>query len=146
MVEYSKRLKKIVTPLLESIEVKNSLGEVLSINKLKQLRIAETEKYAHVTYFFNGGIEEPFCGEDRVLIPSPRVDTYDKKPEMAALKVTSELVKRITKKNYEFIVTNFANTDMVGHTGNLFATVKAVEILDKCLGEIYKSCKKTDIL
>ena len=142
MVEYSKRIKKIVTPLLESHHVKNSLGEIISENKLKQLRIAETEKYAHVTYFFNGGIEDSFDGEDRVLIPSPRVETYDTKPEMAAFEVTSELVNRISKKNYDFIVTNFANTDMVGHTGNLSATIKAVETLDNCLGNLYNACKK----
>ena len=143
MVEYSKRIKKIVTPLLESHHVKNSLGEIISENKLKQLRIAETEKYAHVTYFFNGGIEDSFDGEDRVLIPSPRVETYDTKPEMAAYELTSELVNRISKKNYDFIVTNFANTDMVGHTGNLSATIKAVETLDNCLGNLYNQCKKS---
>ena len=143
MVEYSKRIKKIVTPLLESHHEKNSLGEIISENKLKQLRIAETEKYAHVTYFFNGGIEDSFDGEDRVLIPSPRVETYDTKPEMAAYEVTSELVNRISKKNYDFIVTNFANTDMVGHTGNLSATIKAVETLDNCLGNLYNQCKKS---
>jgi len=142
MVEYSKRIKKVVTPLLESRHVKNSLGEIISKNKLKQLRIAETEKYAHVTYFFNGGIEDSFDGEDRVLIPSPRVETYDTKPEMAAFEVTAELVDRINKKHYDFIVTNFANTDMVGHTGNLLATIKAVETLDTCLGKLYDSCRK----
>ena len=142
MVEYSKRIKKIVTPLLESHNVKNSLGEIISKSKLNQLRIAETEKYAHVTYFFNGGVEDSFDQEDRVLIPSPRVDTYDTKPEMAAFEVTTELVNRISKKHYDFIVTNFANTDMVGHTGNLLDTIKAVETLYKCLGILYKLCKK----
>ena len=96
-----------------------------------------------MTYFFNGGIEDSFDGEDRVLIPSPRVETYDTKPEMAAYEVTSELVNRISKKNYDFIVTNFANTDMVGHTGNLSATIKAVETLDNCLGNLYNQCKKS---
>ena len=142
MVEYSKRIKKNISPLIESYKVKNSLGEIISKNKLKQLRIAETEKYAHVTYFFNGGLEDCFEGEDRVLIPSPRVETYDKKPEMSASEVTKELIKRINKKKYTLIVTNFANTDMVGHTGNMKATIKAVEILDKCLNDIYKVCIK----
>ncbi len=141
MVEYSKRIKKSVTPLLDTSYVKNSLGEVISKSKLNQLRIAETEKYAHVTYFFNGGLEDCFDGEDRILIPSPRVETYDKKPEMAAPEVTKELINRISRRKYNFIVTNFANTDMVGHTGNFKATVKAVETIDNCLGKIYKSCK-----
>ncbi len=142
MVEYSKRLKKIITPILEPQKVKNNLGEILSNNNLNQLRIAETEKYAHVTYFFNGGIEDSYKGEDRVLIPSPRVETYDKKPEMSAMELTIELTKRIKKKNYNFILTNFANPDMVGHTGNLKATVKAIETVDNCVGKLLNECKK----
>ena len=111
---------------------------------MRQLRITETEKYAHVTYFFNGGVEESFDKEDRVLIPSPRVETYDKKPEMAAFELTSELEKKINLDKYDFILTNFANPDMVGHTGNLKATIKAVEIVDECLGKIYERCLAKD--
>ena len=141
MIEYSKRLKKYITPILKPLRVENSLGEVLSKEKLSQLRIAETEKYAHVTYFFNGGTEDSYPGEDRVLIPSPRVETYDKKPEMSAKELTNELVKRM-KKKYSLIVTNFANPDMVGHTGNLNATVKAIETVDLCVGELHDACIK----
>ena len=142
MVEYSKRLKKKITPLIQPLLIENNLGEILSKKKLNQLRIAETEKYAHVTYFFNGGVEESYEGEDRVLIPSPRVETYDQSPEMSALKLTEELIKRIKKNKYNLIVTNFANTDMVGHTGNFKATIKAVETVDSCIGKILEQCKK----
>ena len=142
MVEYSKRLKKKITPLIQPLLIENNLGEILSKKKLNQLRIAETEKYAHVTYFFNGGVEESYEGEDRVLIPSPRVETYDQSPEMSALELTKELVNRIKKKKYNLIVTNFANTDMVGHTGNFKATIKAVETVDSCIGKILEQCKK----
>jgi 2,3-bisphosphoglycerate-independent phosphoglycerate mutase len=115
----------------------NILGELLSRNKLRQLRIAETEKYAHVTYFFNGGEEDPFQGEDRCLIPSPRdVATYDLKPEMSAFAVTDEVLKRIDEPSYDFILLNFANTDMVGHTGIMEAAVKACETIDTCLEKI----------
>ena len=117
-----------------------SLGEIFSQNNLNQLRITETEKYAHVTYFFNGGVEESFEKEDRILIPSPRVETYDKKPEMAAFELTTELEKNIDLEKYEFILTNFANPDMVGHTGNLKATIKAIEVVDECLGRIFEKC------
>ena len=140
MVQYSKRLKKRIFPIIKPLLIKNSLGEVLSQNKLTQLRITETEKYAHITYFFNGGVEDCFPAEDRVLIPSPRVETYDKKPEMSAFELTDELEKKIGTKKYNFILTNFANPDMVGHTGNLKATIKAIEVVDECLGRIYKKC------
>ena len=142
MVEYSKRLKKKITPLIQPLLIENNLGEILSKKKLNQLRIAETEKYAHVTYFFNGGVEESYEGEDRVLIPSPRVETYDQSPEMSALELTKELINRIEKNKYNLIVTNFANTDMVGHTGNFKATIKAVETVDSCIGKILEQCKK----
>ncbi len=142
MVEYSKRLKKKITPLIQPLLIENNLGEILSKKKLNQLRIAETEKYAHVTYFFNGGVEESYEGEDRVLIPSPRVETYDQSPEMSALELTDELINRIKKNKYNLIVTNFANTDMVGHTGNFKATIKAVETVDSCIGKILEHCKK----
>ncbi len=118
---------------------KNILGEVLSINNLTQLRIAETEKYAHVTYFFNCGREEPFKNEERVLIPSPKeVKTYDKKPEMSAFLVTDEVLRRIEQDKYDFIVLNYANPDMVGHTGVLEAAIKAFEALDKCVEKVVK--------
>nr|YP_009398626.1 phosphoglycerate mutase [Kuetzingia canaliculata]ARW67812.1 phosphoglycerate mutase [Kuetzingia canaliculata] len=115
---------------------KNFLGQIISNYNLKQLRIAETEKYAHVTYFFNGGIEEPFPGEDRELIPSPKVDTYDLKPEMSAYQITDSLINAIEKKTYNFIVVNYANPDMIGHTGNLEATIKAIEVVDKCISRL----------
>jgi len=119
------------------VRLSHILGEVVSSRGLRQLRIAETEKYAHVTFFFNGGEEQPFPLEDRVLVPSPReVATYDLKPEMSAREVTDELVKRIGSKQYSFVLANFANPDMVGHTGILAAAVKAVEVIDECLGRI----------
>ncbi len=114
----------------------DTLGEVVSRAGLRQLRIAETEKYAHVTYFFNGGKETPNPGEDRVLIPSPKVATYDLKPEMSAYEVTDEVVIRIRAGGYDLIVLNYANPDMVGHTGILEAAVKAVEVVDSCLGRV----------
>ena len=113
----------------------NTLGEYLSTKGIKQLRIAETEKYAHVTYFFDGGVEKDLPNCDRVLIPSPKVATYDLKPEMSALEITDKLLEIVD--NYDFVILNFANGDMVGHTGNFDATVKAVETVDKCLGKIY---------
>lgn len=113
------------------------LGEVLNARAVRQLRIAETEKYAHVTFFFNGGEERPFSLEERVLVPSPRdVATYDKKPEMSAREITDRLVDHITSRQYGFILANFANPDMVGHTGVISAAIKAVEVIDECLGRI----------
>ncbi len=146
MIEYSKRLKKKIKPIFENIKIENTIGEVISSNNLKQLRIAETEKYAHVTYFFNGGVEETFEGEERILVPSPRVKTYDRKPEMSAYEVKSQILKNLKIKDYDFIVANFANPDMVGHTGDISATAKAVEVVDECIGEIYNECKKNDYL
>ena len=120
-----------------SIKLTNILGEVVSKSGLKQFRIAETEKYAHVTYFFNGGEEKSFPGEDRFLIPSPKeVATYDLKPEMSAYQVTEELEKRIRSGEYGFILVNYANPDMVGHTGVLSAGIRAVEVIDECLGRV----------
>nr|WCH58112.1 phosphoglycerate mutase [Cystoclonium purpureum f. stellatum] len=119
----------------------NFLGEILSKKGLKQFRLAETEKYAHVTYFFNGGIEEPFPGEDRELISSPQVDTYDLEPEMSANKLTESIINAIKKNIYKFIVINYANADMVGHTGNLNATIKAITVVDKCIGKLYEEIK-----
>ncbi len=120
-------------------ELKNVLGEVISNLGFKQLRAAETEKYAHVTYFFNGGKEEPFPGEDRILVPSPKVPTYDLKPEMSAFEVAQKVVEGIKSRKYKLVVVNFANPDMVGHTGNLEATIKAIEAVDKCLKEVVKT-------
>jgi len=114
----------------------NGLGEYLSAQGRRQLRIAETEKYAHVTFFFSGGREQEYPGETRILVPSPKVDTYDLKPEMSAFEVTDKLVSAIRKREYDAIICNFANGDMVGHTGILSAAIKAVEVLDECLGRI----------
>ena len=125
-------------------KIKNTLGEVLARHKLKQLRIAETEKYAHVTYFFNGGEEKPFEGEDRCLIPSPKVATYDLKPEMSAYEVTEEVIRRIESRKYDFIVLNYANPDMVGHTGIWKAILKALEVVDECIGKVVDAVMKQD--
>jgi len=115
--------------------VRPTLGEVIANHGFRQLRIAETEKYAHVTFFFNGGREEPYEGEDRILVPSPAVATYDLKPSMSAVEVTNQVIGVLEKK-YDFILLNFANLDMVGHTGNIQATIQAVETVDQCLGRI----------
>jgi 2,3-bisphosphoglycerate-independent phosphoglycerate mutase len=114
----------------------NTLGEVLTQNGLKQLRIAETEKFPHVTYFFSGGREAEFEGEERILIPSPKVATYDLQPEMSAYELTDALLKKLDEGYLDFIVLNFANPDMVGHTGSLEATIKAIETVDECLGRV----------
>jgi 2,3-bisphosphoglycerate-independent phosphoglycerate mutase len=125
------------------VHLKDILAEVISGKGLKQLRIAETEKYAHVTYFFNGGEEKPFPLEERCLIPSPRdIPTYDKKPEMSAILVTKELLSRLKSAHYDLVVLNFANMDMVGHTGVLEAAIKACETVDSCIGEIVDEVKK----
>lgn len=119
--------------------IKNSFGEVIATHGLRQLRIAETEKYAHVTYFFGGGVETPYPSEDRILVPSPKVATYDLKPEMSAFEVTDRLVEAIKSKDYHAIICNFANGDMVGHSGQLKAATRAVEVLDQCLGKIVEA-------
>src|SRR5690606_5457185 len=111
----------------------NGLGEVLSNLGMTQLRLAETEKYAHVTFFLNGGIDTPFPGEDRILVPSPKVKTYDLQPEMSAVAVTDHLVEAIIGRKYDVIICNYANCDMVGHTGVVDAAVKAVEAVDASL-------------
>ena len=125
-------------------ELENVLGAYLASLGKTQLRIAETEKYAHVTFFFNGGREEPFENEDRILIPSPRVKTYDLKPEMSAFEVTDQLVDAISSGKYDAIICNYANGDMVGHTGDFDASVKAVEAVDFCLGRIVEAIKGID--
>lgn len=117
-------------------ELKNTFGEYISNKGLSQLRIAETEKYAHVTFFFNGGVEAPYENEDRALIPSPKVATYDLKPEMSAYEVTDEVLKRINSGKYDAIILNYANCDMVGHTGVFECAVKAVETVDECMGRV----------
>lgn len=141
MSEYSTALNPFHSILFPSIEVKNSLGEVLADNGIAQLRIAETEKYAHVTFFFNGGIEPLFDGEDRILVPSPDVATYDLKPEMSAHEVTDKLVDAITSGKYGAIIVNYANPDMVGHTGVMAAAIKAVETIDTCLTRLEDAVK-----
>ena len=122
----------------------NTFGEVVSKNGLSQLRIAETEKYAHVTFFFNGGEEKQYMGEDRILVPSPKVETYDMKPEMSAYVVTDKVVEAVQADKYDTIILNFANPDMVGHTGNLNAAVAAIEAVDKCVGRIVEEILKKD--
>jgi len=142
MVEYSSALNKWVEMVYPPETPKNVLGEVLETAGKTQLHIAETEKYAHVTFFFNGGREQEFEGETRILIQSPDVKTYDEKPEMSAPEVTDALVEAIESGTYDFIVVNYANTDMVGHTGNLAAATKAVEAVDACLGRLRAAMEK----
>ena len=134
MTQYDETIKAPVAFAPETLE--DTLGKVLADHKLQQLRIAETEKYAHVTFFFNGGEEEPNIGEDRVLIPSPKVATYDLQPEMSAELVTDKLAELLDTDKYDMIILNFANPDMVGHTGVLNAAVKAMETVDACVGRI----------
>lgn len=135
MTSYDESFKNVFVAYPPQV-LKNTLGEYLSSLGIKQLRIAETEKYAHVTFFFNGGVEIPNPFEERVLIPSPNVATYDLQPEMSAFDVTGRLLKELDTKKYDFIVLNFANADMVGHTGIFEAAVTAVEVLDKCISAI----------
>lgn len=139
MTQYEKGLR--VKIAYEPQTLVNTLGEVLHKAGMRQLRIAETEKYAHVTFFFNGGVEAPLEGEDRVLIPSPKVATYDLQPEMSALEVTDAVVKEIKAKKHDMIILNFANGDMVGHTGVLFAAVHAVETVDACVGRVVEAVR-----
>lgn len=137
---YDEKLKtKVAFP---PIKMTNILGEVLSKEGKRQLRIAETEKYAHVTFFFNGGEEKAFEGEDRILIPSPKVPTYDLKPEMSAYEVTERVIPEIKSGKYDFIVLNYANPDMVGHTGVLSAAIKAIEAVDECVGKVVTAVKE----
>jgi 2,3-bisphosphoglycerate-independent phosphoglycerate mutase len=124
------------------VSITNTFGEFLAANGLKQARIAETEKYAHVTFFFNGGVEAPNEGEDRILVKSPKVATYDLKPEMSAYEVCDKLVEAIESDKYDVIIINFANPDMVGHTGVEDAAIKAVEAVDECVGKTVDALKK----
>ncbi|HUA55392.1 MAG TPA: 2,3-bisphosphoglycerate-independent phosphoglycerate mutase [Candidatus Sulfotelmatobacter sp.] len=141
MVEYSAALNRFMEPLFAPIALDNTLGALVAKAGLTQLRIAETEKYAHVTFFFNGGEETVFPGEERILVPSPKVKTYDLKPEMSAPELTDKLVEAIAGGRFDFIVVNYANTDMVGHTGNLAAAIKAVETVDRCLDRLVSAVK-----
>jgi len=142
MTEYSEELKALMPTLFPPQDVRESLGEVMAEHHLRQLRIAETEKYAHVTFFLNAGREEPFVGEDRIMVPSPKVSTYDHKPEMSAYLVTDQLVEAIGSGKYDLIVCNYANADMVGHTGVMAAAVKAVDVIDECLGRLMAALDK----
>ncbi|MFR1710293.1 MAG: 2,3-bisphosphoglycerate-independent phosphoglycerate mutase [Clostridium sp.] len=135
MTQYDKTIEDVQIAYKPE-HYENTLGEYVSSKGLKQLRIAETEKYAHVTFFFNGGVEEPNKDEDRVLIPSPKVATYDLKPEMSAYEVTEAVLENIEKDEYDLIILNYANPDMVGHTGVIEAAVKAIEAVDECLGRV----------
>ena len=134
MTEYESGLP--VTVAFAPEKVMNPLSEVISNAGLVQLHVAETEKYAHVTFFFNGTREEPFPHEDRALIPSPHVSSYAEQPAMSAPAITAKIVEEVGRENYDVIIANFANVDMVGHTGDLSATIQAVEVIDGCVGEI----------
>ncbi|MEK6957443.1 MAG: 2,3-bisphosphoglycerate-independent phosphoglycerate mutase [archaeon] len=137
--------KKVDCPILfRDVVPGNNLGENISKKGMKQLRIAETDKYPHVTYFFNSQVEKPFKGEDRIMVPSEKVDSYDKTPEMSAEGITQNAVKQIAKNKYGFMLINFANADLVGHSSNHKAIVRAVEKVDECLGRVAKAAKKNN--
>ena len=138
--QYEDGMNALVAFPPESID--NTLGQIIQDKGMTQLRIAETEKYAHVTFFFNGGVEEPYKGEDRILVPSPKVATYDLKPEMSAVEVTDKVVEAIKSGKYDFIILNYANCDMVGHTGVFPAVIKAVETTDTCVGRFVDAIKE----
>ncbi len=142
MTQYSAGLSALMKSVFPPQDVRATLGEQFANLGLKQLRIAETEKYAHVTFFFNGGRETQFEGEDRILVPSPKVATYDEQPEMSAPELTNKLVDAITSGKYDLIVANYANPDMVGHTGDMNAAVRAVEVIDGCLGRVRAAIEK----
>ncbi|NKB21260.1 MAG: 2,3-bisphosphoglycerate-independent phosphoglycerate mutase [Alphaproteobacteria bacterium] len=144
LVEYSETLSEWMTSIFPPEILDRIFAEVIADAGMKQFRIAETEKYAHVTFFFNGGVETPYPGEDRALIPSPKVATYDEKPEMSAVEVTDRLIEAIGSGNYDFIFVNYANPDMVGHTGILPAAIKAIATVDQCLGRLETAIKNAD--
>ncbi len=143
MAQYSEGLDRLMATIFPPQSFPNILGEVVADAQRTQLRMAETEKYPHVTYFLNGGREEPFNGEDRIMVPSPKVATYDLQPEMSAPELTDKAVEAIKSGKYDLIVLNFANADMVGHTGSVPAAVKAVETVDTGLGKIAKAIEQT---
>src|SRR5260370_25412435 len=136
LTEYSTELNRFVQTVFPPEDLADTFGEVVSRAGLTQLRIAETEKYAHVTFFFNGGRETEFPGESRILVPSPKVATYDLKPEMSAPEMTDQLVAAVDAGRFDVIIVNYANTDMVGHSGDIGAAIKAVEAVDLCLGRL----------
>ena len=140
MTRYDKQFTLPFVVLPDSL--KNILANVMADHQLRNLRVAETEKYAHVTYFFNGGVETPFSGEERILVPSPKVATYDLKPEMSAAGIAENVVKALGDSAFNVIIVNFANADMVGHSGKIPPTIKAVETVDACLGEIYDAVRR----
>ena len=142
MCEYSAELNRFIVTMYPPQPLTHMMGEIVADAGLKQLRIAETEKYAHVTFFFNGGEEREYPGESRILVPSPKVATYDLKPEMSAFEVTDKLVDAVNSGRFDFIVVNYANTDMVGHTGDFAAAKKAVETVDICLGRLAAAVEK----
>jgi 2,3-bisphosphoglycerate-independent phosphoglycerate mutase len=142
MVEYSEALNQVMTPLFPPKKIDMGLGEYVAHLGLTQLRLAETEKYPHVTFFFNGGREDPYAGEDRIMVPSPRVATYDLQPEMSAKTVTDKAIAAMEGNAYDLIVVNYANPDMVGHTGSLPAAVRAVETIDACLARLVAALEK----
>ena len=144
MAEYSIELSNFMNSIFVKEKIKDTLGEVVSKTNLKQLRLAETEKYPHVTYFFNGGEEIVYPGETRIMVPSPKISTYDLKPEMSATKVETELINSIKNRTYDLIIINFANPDMVGHTGDLKAAIKAVETVDTAVGNVKDIIIKLD--
>jgi 2,3-bisphosphoglycerate-independent phosphoglycerate mutase len=135
MTEYDATFKN-VNVIFETDNLNNTLGEIIEQNGLKQIRIAETEKYPHVTFFFSGGREKPFEGEQRIMVPSPKVATYDLQPEMSAPELTTDIVGEINKGEVHFICLNYANADMVGHTGDWKAAIKAVETVDTCVQRV----------
>ena len=139
MVEYSSELDRHMAALFRKRHLVDTIGAIISRAGLRQLRIAETEKYAHVTFFFNGGEEQPSPGETRILVPSPKVATYDLKPEMSAIELTDRLTQAVADESFHFIVVNYANPDMVGHTGNMAAAIDAVETIDGCMARIVEA-------
>jgi 2,3-bisphosphoglycerate-independent phosphoglycerate mutase len=140
MTEYDQRFR--LPMVIPPERLHNILANVMAAQQMRNLRVAETEKYAHVTFFFNGGVEKPFPGEDRVLVPSPQVATYDLRPQMSAAEVALQVVKNIGDDTFDVMVVNFANADMVGHSGKIEPTVKAVETVDACVGDIYRAVKR----
>ncbi len=144
LTQYDSKIKNIKV-IFPPIKVIPGLGQILSKKGYNQLRVAETEKFAHVTYFFNQGQEFPNKGEDRILIHSPKVKTYDLEPEMSAIKLTDKLISKL-KKNYKLVVVNYANGDMVGHTGNIKAATKAIEVIDRCISKVIKAIDKDTIV
>lgn len=143
LTEYDKSFRDVHI-VFSTDNLNNTIGEVLAANNKKQIRIAETEKYPHVTFFFSGGREVPFAGESRILIPSPKVATYDLQPEMGAVEITDAIIPEIENKSADFICLNYANADMVGHTGFFQAVVKAVETVDACMERLVTAALKSD--